>query len=317
MGEVGRTAAADRASGWYQAASEPSGSAAEDRPPRPSGKSERPSGRSPRPLEARAFGTAHHILVQLHDAGLRPRFAETCKAFGDIVWCDDLGELASRSSAREALAVVVDVSDRMGVSTTRTVVAIRQRRSDVPIVLWCDRAALLTGDVDGLLGAGLTGIIFRDETEVEERLMSALTRATDVAFLQLTDQALDRRVPRNLIPVFRACLDRPSAIPSAGAIAASLGLTSRQLAVHLRRAGMPPMREIARWSRLLTAAYRLELTTEPVVVIAHSVGFVSATYLSRLLKRYANESIDGVREPGGFGWVLRCFERYLAKRKQR
>ena len=320
MGDAARTVVADRASGWYEAGSETAGRSAGDaepaKPPRPSGKAPRPSGRSPRPLEARAFATVHHILVQLCDVGMRPRFAETCKAFGDIVWCDDLDELVVRSVAREALAVVVDVGDRLGMPSTRSIVAMRRRRADLPIILWCDRAALMTGDVDGLLGAGLTAVVFRDETDVEQRLMSALTRATDVAFHQLTDQALSRRVPSPLIPVFRMCLDRAGAVPKANIIAASVGLTPRQLAAHLRRAGMPPVREIARWARLLTASYRLEQTTEPVVVIAHSVGFVSASYLSRLLKRYANETPDGVREPGGFGWVLRCFERYLVKRKQ-
>jgi AraC-like DNA-binding protein len=307
---------ADRASGWYEAASDGPEPVAE-RPPRTSGRTSRPSGRSARPLDARGYATAHHILVQLGDAGLRPRFAETCKAFGDIIWCDDLEELRSRAAAREALAVVVDAADRSGIPTTAAVAAIRQRRPDVPIVLWCDRAALTAGDLAGLAGAGLSAAVFRGESDVEQRLMSALTRATDVAFHQLTDQALARRVPSPLIPIFRTCLDRAPAIPRVAEIAATAGLTARQLTAHLRRAGMPPMREIVRWSRVLTAAYRLEQTTEPLVVIAHSVGFVSASYLARLLKRYANETPDGLREPGGFGWVLRCFERYLVKRRGR
>jgi len=248
---------------------------------------------------------------------MRPRLAEACKSFGDIVWCDDLDELVTRSSAREALAVVVDVGDRFGMPSTRAVVAMRKERADLPIILWCDRTALMTGDVDGLLGAGVSAIVFRDEADIEQRLMSALTRATDVAFQQLTDQALSRRVPAPLIPVFRMCLDRAGSLPKIGVVAGAVGLTPRQLSSHLRRAGMPPMREIARWSRLLTASYRLEQTTEPVVAIANSVGFVSSSYLSRLLKRYANETPDGVRESGGFGWVLRCFERYLAKRRRR
>jgi AraC-like DNA-binding protein len=307
---------ADRASGWYEAASD-GPEPAPERPARTSGRTSRPSGRSARPLDARGFATAHHILVQLADTGLRPRFAETCKAFGDIIWCDDLEELRSRAAVREALAVVLDVADRTGTPSTAAATAIRRRRPELPILLWCDRAALTTGDMAGLLEAGLSAVVFRDETDVEQRLMSAITRATDVAFHQLTDQALARRVPSPLIPVFRMCLDRVPAIPRSADIAAGAGLTARQLTAHLRRAGMPPLREIVRWCRLLTAAYRLEQTTEPLVVIAQSVGFVSSPYLARLLKRYANETPDGLREPGGFGWVLRCFERYLVRHRGR
>jgi hypothetical protein len=49
------------------------------------------------------------------------------------------------------------------------------------------------------------------------------------------------------------------------------------------------------------------------ISIARSVGLGSTARLTRLLKQYANETSRGVREPGGFGWVLRCFERFLAK----
>ena len=55
---------------------------------------------SPRALDARGLATMHHILVQLAEIGSRPRFAEVCRAFGDIVWCDDLDDLVARSAAR-------------------------------------------------------------------------------------------------------------------------------------------------------------------------------------------------------------------------
>ncbi len=67
---------------------------------------------APRALEAWGLATMHHILAQLGQVKLRPRFAEACKAFGDIVWCDDLDDLMIRASAREALAVIVDLADR-------------------------------------------------------------------------------------------------------------------------------------------------------------------------------------------------------------
>src|SRR5262245_46416041 len=147
--------AADRAATWY---AEGRGPATE---PNVRG---RPKGPRPRALEARGFGNVHHILVQIADVGLRPRFAEACKAFGDIVWCDELDELVPHAAARQALAVVVDVADRWGTSTAKAIAAIRQDRPSMPIVLWCDRAAASSGALGSLVGAGVSSIVFRDET---------------------------------------------------------------------------------------------------------------------------------------------------------
>ncbi len=272
----------------------------------------REPGQSPRALDARGLATLHHILVQLSDVGSRPRFAEACRAFGDIVWCDDLDDLVSRSSAREALAVVVDLEDRHGVSSARAVAAVRSRRPDLPILLWCDRPDAAHQIIPFLAG-GVSAVVFRDESELERRLLSNLTRASDVAFQQLTDQALYRRVPSPFIPVVRFCLDHASNQPRADVIARSVGMSAKSLATQLRRAGMPPVSVLVTWSTALTAAYRLEKSTDSVAVIARSLGFSSGSALRRLLKRCANESPQVLRSPGGFGWVLRCFERFLSK----
>lgn len=167
----------------------------------------------PRALEARGLATMHHLLVQLRQVELRPRFAEACKAFGDIVWCDDLDDLVARAPAR----------------------------------------------------------------------------ASDVAFQQLTDQALHRRVPTPFIPVVRFCLDHAASAPRVEVIARSVGQNSKALATQLKRAGVPPVSTLVMWSKALVAAYRLEKTTESVAVIARSLGFSSGSALRRLLKRCANE----------------------------
>jgi hypothetical protein len=271
---------------------------------------------SPRALEARGFATLHHILVQLSDVGDRPRFAEACKAFGDVVWCDDLEELALRATAREALAVVVDVADRQGTPSAEAVAEMRRHRPELPIVVWCDRDAAII-PLSRLAEAGVSAVVFRDESDLERRLLASITRSTDVAFHHLTDQALFRRVPDPLIPVVRYCLDHAAGMPRVEVMARSVGLTPRSLRHELRRADLPPVSVLVAWSKALLAAYRLEHTTESTLVIARSLGFTSGGALSRLLKRCANDTAQGLREPGGFGWVLRCFERHLGKGSRR
>ncbi|MDX2060055.1 MAG: helix-turn-helix domain-containing protein [Gemmatimonadales bacterium] len=275
----------------------------------------RPAGPSPRALDARGLASMHHILVQLSEVALRPRFAETCKAFGDVVWCDDVDDLVSRVPAREALAVIVDAFDRTAHSTAGAVARIRVRRPDLPVILWCDRDQV--ADLGPFARAGVSAIVFRDESELERRLLSAVTRASDVAFQQLTDQALYRRVPTPYIPVVRFCLDHAASHPRTEQVARAVGLGPKALATQLRRAGLPTVGALVTWSKALVAAYRLEKTTEPVAVIARSLGFSSGSALRRLLKRSTNELPQAIREPGGFGWALRCFERYLVKAQAR
>lgn len=272
---------------------------------------------TPRAFEARGLGTFSHILVQIADAGLRPRFAESCRAFGDLLWCSDLDDLARRALLPEASAVVLDLADGNGVSTASLVARLHEARPRLPIVLWCERSAAETHDLAQFAGSGVSAILFREETDFEIRLLSAISGASDVTFRQMTDQAIHRRVPTALAPVVRFCLDQAHGVPRVDVVARAVGLSSRALAYQLKRAGMPPVSALVMWSKALVAAYRLERSTEPVGAIAKSLGFASGSALRRLLKRCANETPQGLREPGGFGWVLRCFERRLNRGAKR
>jgi predicted PhzF superfamily epimerase YddE/YHI9 len=69
------------------------------------------------------------------------------------------------------------------------VAAIRAERPTLPIVLWCDRSVASPQVVASIMRSGVSAVVFRNETDVEYRLLSAITRATDVTFQQLTDQA--------------------------------------------------------------------------------------------------------------------------------
>lgn len=272
---------------------------------------------TPRALDARGFGTFHHLLVQIADAIHRPLFAESCRAFGDLVWCADLDDLVHRAFAPEATAVVVDLVDVHGLSMAPAVAAIREARPEFPIVLWCDRLAIRSGRLDDFAAAGVSAVIFRDESAIESRMLSAITGASDVAFRQLTEQAIHRRVPIALAPVVRFCIDQAHGLPRVEAVARAVGLTPRALAYQLKRSGLPPVSTLVMWSKALVASYRLERSSEPVAVIARSLGFASGSALRRLLKRCANETPQGLRAPGGFGWVLRCFERRIGKTARR
>ncbi len=219
--------------------------------------------------------------------------------------------------APEATAVVVDLVDGLGISTVGAVAKIREARPQFPVVLWCERDAARNCSLTDFAAAGVSAIVFRDEAALESRLLSAITGASDVAFRQLTDQAIHRRVPIALAPVVRFCLDQAHGLPRVEAVARAVGMSPRALAYQLKRAGLPPVSTLVMWSKALVAAYRLERSTESVAVIARSLGFASGSALRRLLKRSANETPQALRGPGGFGWVLRCFERRIGKNVRR
>ncbi|MBM4188952.1 MAG: helix-turn-helix transcriptional regulator [Gemmatimonadetes bacterium] len=277
----------------------------------------RPATPSPRALDARGLGTFHQLVVQLADAGDRPRFAESCRAFGDLVWCRDADDAGWRAIQPEVTALVVDLCDSGGTDTTEIVAKVRHRRPDLPIILWCDRRQATEVPLTRWLAAGISAVVLREETDLESRLLSAISRASDLAFRQLTDQAIHRRIPTALAPVVRHCLDHAHGVARVDTVAEAVGLTPRALAYQLRRAGLPPVSTLVMWGKALVAAYRLERSTEPIAGIARSLGFATGSALRRLLKRCANETPQGLRQPGGFGWVLRCFERQLSKAVRR
>ena len=102
--------------------------------------------------------------------------------------------------------------------------------------------------------------------------ITSSTSTRGVAFHEMTDQALHRRVPAGLIPVFRYCLDRAASPLTADAVGRTVGLSAKALG-GAERARTPPVATIVSWSQALAAAYRLEHSAEPATLIARSLGF--------------------------------------------
>ncbi|MEZ4457940.1 MAG: helix-turn-helix domain-containing protein [Gemmatimonadales bacterium] len=270
----------------------------------------RPVSHGPRALDARGLATMHHLLVQLSEVELRPRFAEACRAFGDVVWCDDVDGTVGAGGGPQVLAVLVDVVDGRAGPPPRPwpVCGLGGRGSRS--FIWCDRTG--SADFGAFARGGVSAIVPARTTTSSAGMLSSVTRANDVAFQQL-DQDAPPAVPSPFIPLVRFCLDHAAQMPAADIVASSMGLSPRALSTQLRRAGLPPLGALVSWSRVLVAAYRLEKSTAPVGDVALSLGFPSGAALGRVLKRCTNESPVALREPGGFGWTLRCFERFLAK----
>jgi AraC-like DNA-binding protein len=135
---------------------------------------------------------------------------------------------------------------------------------------------------------------------------------TDLELEILVGRALQRRVPADLVPPGRFCIQQRERKVTVKQVAVAFGIPRRSLAEQLHRAGLPPARRPIVWGRLLAAAWDICHTTTSVERIALDHGFHPVSRLRSLLKQWAHTTPSALRKGDSFGWVLRCFERDLA-----
>lgn len=102
--------------------------------------------------------------------------------------------------------------------------------------------------------------------------------------------------------------------PSVARLAASVGRTPRGLAALLREAGLPSPTRILLWGRLLQAGAFLGRDGATVEAAALSLGYSTATALSRAMKREAGYTAGEIARAGGLPLVrARLFPRRAAR----
>src|SRR6266545_329989 len=94
-------------------------------------------------------------------------------------------------------------------------------------------------------------------------------------------------------------------LPPAGDVAAFLGLRTRhQVARTLRRASLPPLEELAAWTRLFYWVLQWEQTGASLLALARQSHLEPATCY-RLVRRLMGQPWSRVRRGGTAGAVLR------------
>ena len=97
---------------------------------------------------------------------------------------------------------------------------------------------------------------------------------------------------------------RNGVLPPAGDVATFLGLRTRhQVARALRRANLPPLEELAAWTRLFYWVLQAEQTGASLLSLAHQAGLEPATCY-RLVRRLMGRPWSHVRRGGVAGAIL-------------
>jgi AraC-like DNA-binding protein len=215
----------------------------------------------------------------------------------------------------DTLAVLIDLADDSGIPTAPAIAAIRAHDTNLPIVLWCPVRECESERFINACRAGLTGVLFQDPGPFEEYALTQLVPRGERTYNQWVEATLARAVPGNARSIVDLCLHRASIDVTVPHVAKQLGVARRTLTEHLAQSGMPPASALLEWGRLLRAAWDLENSEATVERLALEHGYGSASALRTALKRRTGDSPGQLRGPGGFGWVLRCFEHDLKRHR--
>lgn len=223
-------------------------------------------------------------------------------------------------AAREGglLAFIIDVLDRRQEPTAPAVARVLQARAGMASLLWCARSDAKRPEFGQLLKAGVSAVLFHAPGSHESITIAGLVPRGAIGYHDWLDATLHRRAPEPVRGLVSFCLHPANSGLTVPETATALHLPRRTLAHRLAAAGMPHAKELLIWSRALHSAWELEHESgKPIERIALDHGFGSATALRGVFLRLIREAPVGLRSHGGFGWVLRCFDRILASAQWR
>jgi transcriptional regulator GlxA family with amidase domain len=79
----------------------------------------------------------------------------------------------------------------------------------------------------------------------------------------------------------------------------------------MERAGLPSPQRIVRWTRLLHACWRLDVSGRSVKAVAAALGYETDVALRKHSTRLTGLPVSAVLSRGGFHYLLGRFEREL------
>lgn len=222
-----------------------------------------------------------------------------------------VGELRAALADRRFPIVVVEPRDADGAPTDEIVRTIRARWPAIVVIGYARLRAGVATSVLAFARAGVHELVVGGIDDVGHALRAALDKAVQRSGADLLLDEVTALVPPGLVPMVRYCFEHGGDACDVPSMARALGVTRQALFLRTRAAGMPSPRELATWCRLLLAARMLAEGHGTVDEVALEVDFPSANGLRNVLRRYADASIQDVRQYG-VGRVLDAFRAALA-----
>jgi AraC-like DNA-binding protein len=256
-----------------------------------------------------------HIVGLVGDREARARIAQGLRGHAEITFCGGAAELLDALAHTFVTAVVVEVRECGGVSTTSVIRSLREGYPSVPVVAYCSLTAATPHDILTAAKAGASGLVLRGVDDTGVALRTALMSAADDCVARSVMRALEEAAPGSVRPILEYCILHARNAPSVQDVARALGISRKTLVNRLGAAGMPAPSAVIGWCRLLQASRLIEDPKRPVEQIAHELDFPSGAALRNMLKRYTGLQPREVRENGGLRCVLHAFQRALASRR--
>jgi AraC-like DNA-binding protein len=187
------------------------------------------------------------------------------------------------------------------------ITALRARHPYLPILGYVDLTPRQAREILLAAQAGITDIILGeyDDSEFITRRMLGFRAVNDIQTRAFA--MVGHLVPEELREFFTLCLARAAEALSVGAVASSLQISKKTLAVRLRKHQLPQPYRIIGWGRVLIASRWLEDTYTPAEQVARELLFTNGSGLRSFLRRYVGCSVEALRQKGGLDYALRLF----------
>lgn len=240
------------------------------------------------------------LAILQPDARAEARLTEALAGVHDLVAGPDWTAIDRILAARTVDACLVDADHPDRDSACARIAAIRARHPDVAII------ARVEGDgAEGLFELGALGVegIFLGDANAS-RIRADVDLALRSARGKLVRRRLEVAFPEPGPAVLGWAMKHAGPDATVERLAAGLGLTPAVLRDRLQEAGLPSPARLLVWGRLLLAAARLGDGGRRLEDVAFSLGYSTASALTRAMRLHTGFTPSEVVRPDGMPAVL-------------
>jgi AraC-like DNA-binding protein len=203
--------------------------------------------------------------------------------------------------------ILIELRPAAGATMRAAIHKLRELAPWVPIVALCRDGDRWHREVVPLIKAGVTALLFPDESGFETELLDALEAAASRSSLTELVQRIGRVVAPGARGFVTLCLERGALRSSVESLAVELAIHPNTLRKRLAASGLASPSQLVAWGRLFAATSVLERTGCSVEAAALRLAFGSGAALRRMFVRHLGIGPREVLKRGGTAFLERKF----------
>lgn len=196
----------------------------------------------------------------------------------------------------------------------RTLRRVHEAFPQHPLIAWCDLRTMVTHELLEVARSGVQEIVRDGFDELRHTFSVIMASASQRAVGAQISHQLSDIVPSRVQPLLEYALEHASDFLDREAFAAVFGVTGRTVQTRLSSCGLPPTRAFLTWCRLLVASALLDQPGHTLDTVAEQIGFSEGHHLGNTFKRYAGQSVNGLRDGGALASTAAAFRSCVADR---